>query len=171
MLCEKCGKNQATHSYLQNINGKETSVYLCSECAKKYAYGDLFSSFPFNFSNLLSSFFDTSLLHAPVETDNTLRCEKCGTSYNEIVENGQIGCAQCYTTFSKQLRPVIEKIHGVTEHKGKVPNSAGESLKQKHRLSNLKKQLTECIAKQEFEKAAQLRDEISALEKEAGGNE
>ena len=35
MLCEKCKKNEAQVHYTENINGKETSMSLCHECASK----------------------------------------------------------------------------------------------------------------------------------------
>ena len=33
MLCQKCGKNEATTYYEYTINGQKTQIYLCPQCA------------------------------------------------------------------------------------------------------------------------------------------
>lgn len=35
MLCEKCGRNNASVHITKNINGRVTELHLCEECAKK----------------------------------------------------------------------------------------------------------------------------------------
>ena len=47
---------------------------------------------------------------------------------------------------------------------GKTPVGAGEEAKKERELDVLKKQLAESIASQEYEKCAELRDSIRALE-------
>ena len=58
----------------------------------------------------------------------------------------------------------IRRIHGKTRHTGKTPVAAGEEAKKERELDVLKKQLAESIASQEYEKCAELRDSIRALE-------
>ena len=36
MLCNECGKNQATVHSVQYINGAKSEVHLCAECAKHH---------------------------------------------------------------------------------------------------------------------------------------
>lgn len=38
MKCENCGKNEVTFVYQSNINGNVTEKHLCSECAEKLGY-------------------------------------------------------------------------------------------------------------------------------------
>ena len=38
MKCENCGKNEVTFMYQSNINGRVTEKHLCSECAEKLGY-------------------------------------------------------------------------------------------------------------------------------------
>ena len=40
MLCEKCGKNEATYYYHENVNGKTKTFRLCGDCAKKMEEAD-----------------------------------------------------------------------------------------------------------------------------------
>ena len=42
MLCNKCGKNEATVYFSQNINGSKTEYTLCRECAKEMDLNSLF---------------------------------------------------------------------------------------------------------------------------------
>ena len=89
-----------------------------------------------------------------------------GTSYEEIMESGRLGCAHCYETFAHELARSIEKIHGKSKHIGKVPRSASGTIRKKNRLTELKMELNRAIAEQDFEQAAQLRDQIRAIEGE-----
>lgn len=163
MLCQNCQKNEATTHIKRIINGEATQTHLCSDCAKSLGYAEAFSDFGFNFSDMLSSFFNeatSSMLGA-----HTLRCEKCGSTFNDIVRSGKIGCADCYKTFYDKLAPSLERIHGRTVHEGKIPNSI-EIVSKDNEIKQLKAELEEAVANQNYEEAAQLRDKIKELESE-----
>ena len=38
MKCENCGKNEVTFVYQSNVNGQITEKHLCSECAEQLGY-------------------------------------------------------------------------------------------------------------------------------------
>ena len=40
MLCENCGKREATVRYSENINGNKKELNLCEECSKKFGIID-----------------------------------------------------------------------------------------------------------------------------------
>jgi protein arginine kinase activator len=90
-------------------------------------------------------------------------CPACGIPLGDISQTGRVGCPDCYRHFSERLTPYIRRVHGLAAHTGRIPKSAGEVLYQKRRLSELKNSLQEAVARQEFEKCAELRDEIAAL--------
>ena len=48
-----------------------------------------FDDMDFDFNNLLGSF-----IGAPTGRSNTMRCPKCGASFEEIAESGKIGCQE-----------------------------------------------------------------------------
>ncbi len=73
---------------------------------------------------------------------------------------------ECYHTFSSALMPSIQRIHGQTQHIGKVPRSAGAHLRLQSRISELESKLKQAIEEQQFEKAATLRDEIASLKEQ-----
>ena len=161
MLCQACQKKQATTHIKSVVNGEVTQYNLCSDCAKKMGYGNIFSDFGTDFSSLLGSIFGGN--QQQVLPDGK-RCPTCGSSFADIARSGRVGCSQCYDVFYDRLLPTIRRIHGNTEHIGKSAIAADEKTKTHSELESLKEQLTAAIEAQEFEKAAQLRDKIKELE-------
>ena len=154
MLCQNCGKNQVTTHIRKNIGGKTETWALCSECAK------LLGVDAFGVGDLFSSLFSDSF--APKAAEE--RCKSCGASFRDISATGKVGCPDCYTQFYSRLLPSLQRIHGKSRHVGKVPSTASADAKLEHKLESLKKQLSDAVGAEEYEKAAQLRDRIKELE-------
>lgn len=53
-----------------------------------------------------------------------VRCPKCGSSFNDIVREGRVGCAECYKVFYNELKPSLQRIHGQIRHSGKIASTA-----------------------------------------------
>lgn len=163
MLCDKCKKNQATTHIKTNINGVVSSYNLCAHCAEQYGG----TTFGMGVSQMLGSFFDSG----STAVGKTTRCPQCGASFEEIAASGKVGCDKCYEVFLDRLAPSLERMHGRSKHVGKAP--AARLMQPKAadtaELERLRAELSAAIEKQEFERAAELRDQIKA--KEAEGNE
>ena len=167
MLCQNCKKNEATTHIKTIVNGEATEAHLCSDCAKSLGYDGVFSDFGFNFSDMLSSFFSEPVMAGL--GGRALRCDKCGSTFNDILRSGKIGCGDCYSTFYDKLLPSLERLHGRTSHEGKIPN--GSPVQQKNsRIDELREQLQNAVNLQDYETAASLRDQIKALEQEGNEN-
>lgn len=162
MMCQNCGKNVATTYIKRTINGVTNEWHLCSECAAEQGFGNMMNGFGFDLGDFWGSMFGEP--DSPALTD-TARCEGCGRSFSEIAQTGRVGCPTCYATFYDRLLPSIQRIHGKTRHTGKVPSGGGDQLKKEKEIDTLRRELTDCIAKQEYEKCAKLRDRINELEK------
>lgn len=166
MKCQKCGANNANTHVKTIINGEFREYDLCSECAHKMGYTNVFAEMENDFSGLLGSFFTNVL---PARTQAT-RCEFCGSTYSEIAKTGQVGCAHCYELFADQLYPSIRRIHGNTTHCGKNSGKPAEKeqkpaeMTKEQKIAELKKQLDKAVSEQNFERAAELRDEIRETE-------
>ena len=166
MKCQKCGANNANTHVKTIINGEFKEYDLCSECAHKLGYTNVFADMDNDFSSLLGSFFTNVL---PARTQAT-RCEFCGSTYAEIAKTGQVGCANCYKLFADQLYPSIRRIHGNTTHCGKNSGRAAAAEKKpaemtkEEKLADMKKQLDAAVQEQDFERAAELRDKIKEME-------
>ena len=168
MLCQMCGQHPATTHIKTIVNGKLTQAHLCADCAKKQGYGNLFADWGSGFGSLLSGFMGSA---APAR--QVTRCPGCGASFEDITRSGKIGCAECYHTCRGQLLPIIQRIHGTAQHKGKVPGSSALRVTDTNNkivaveetpLEEKKRLLKQAIETQDFERAAVLRDEIKELE-------
>ncbi len=167
MKCQKCGANNANTHVKTVINGEFKEYDLCSECAKKMGYTNIFGDMESEFSNFLGSFFGNVL---PARTQAT-RCEFCGSTYSDIAKSGHVGCANCYDVFADELFPSIRRIHGNTTHCGKNSALARKAKEKKpteetkeDKIKNLKAELDKAVAEQNFELAAELRDKIKEME-------
>jgi protein arginine kinase activator len=128
---------------------------------------DEFSFEPFS----MDSFFG-NLLGAGASALNSLtgidRCGYCGSSFNDIINSGRVGCANCYDKFEDKLAPSIEKLHGRTKHVGKFVSytedaeetAENESVSEEEKL---KAELKLAVQEQRFEDAAVIRDKINEL--------
>ena len=90
-------------------------------------------------------------------------CPVCKTRLSEVAKSGKAGCSECYTVFRPQLAYMLGRIHSNTQHVGKVSENVSERIKIKKELEALNAQMQSAIAKQDFEQAATLRDQIKAL--------
>ena len=157
MLCEKCGKNHANTYYKTTVNGKTKEMYLCSECAAKLngqSFDDIW--------NLGGLFFDDSFFGKALglSSPKTVKhCPSCGVTVQYIADTGKVGCADCYTTFDKELEAAIKRAHGASEHKNETQPKADP-------IAEKKALLRQAIENEEYEKAAEIRDEIRKLEAE-----
>ncbi len=172
MKCEKCGKNEATMHYKETINGVTKEMHLCQECAKSENLGAAFGNMGGFWSDPFHSFLGAGfgdmwgqLLSNPVSTliGEERRCPSCGMTESELRETGRVGCPECYATFADILNPYVQKVHGATRHIGAAPAQPKEQ-QQENPVEKLKAQLKDAIEKEEYERAASLRDEIRRLE-------
>ncbi|MBE6538947.1 MAG: hypothetical protein E7671_05745 [Ruminococcaceae bacterium] len=171
MLCEKCKKNNASVFYEENINGKKRSLALCSECANEMKKNgelpgsdDIFS--PSLFASSIHDSLFGSLFGSPSKPQIGAKktCPVCGHTFEDFRRIGKAGCAECYRTFAAELEPTIRSIHSNAKHSGRAPAKQKAKHKKENELKALRNELKEAIAKEEFEKAATLRDKIRDIE-------
>lgn len=165
MLCDDCGKREATMHFTKIVNGNVTELHLCEECAKNHKEFEFDTSFSIH--NFLTGLLDLDNVQAsPFQIDyiTGTKCEKCGLTYSKFKQIGKFGCSNCYNSFKEKLLPLFKRIHGHSNHIGKVPRRAGGVIRIKKEISRLKNQLQIAIRNEEYEKAAQIRDQIKELQ-------
>ncbi|MDO7908383.1 UvrB/UvrC motif-containing protein [Paenibacillus sp. JX-17] len=169
MLCQECGKRPATLHFTKIVNGEKTEFHICETCAREK--GEMIPGTPNGFSihSLLSGLldFDPSIKgQASGSPPPSPRCEECGMTYSQFSKIGRFGCSSCYKYFNDRLDPLFKRVHGSTSHIGKIPVRSGGRIKVERKIEELKQELQGSIQAEEFETAAQLRDQIRQLEKE-----
>lgn len=160
MLCEKCGKNNATAHIRTVVNGVVKEKNLCGYCAASEGYADIGHN---SLGEMLASMFGDVI--AAGSPSATRRCPCCGAAFSDIAESGKVGCSECYKTFYDELLPYLKRVHGSTKHAGRIPNRAPLVARPaENSAEGLKIKLNELIRNEKFEEAAIIRDKIKELE-------
>lgn len=166
MMCEQCGIRPANFHFTKIVNGQKTEMHLCEVCARER--GEIMPGHPdaFSIHNLLSGLLSTHP-HGTQLAARPIQCPNCGLTYQQFSQSGRFGCSGCYQAFEDQLDPLFRRIHGNTEHHGKIPIRSGHKIGLKRKLEDLKRLLAKKVEREEFEEAAKIRDQIRALEQES----
>jgi protein arginine kinase activator len=171
MICQECNQRPATLHFTKIINGEKTEIHLCEICAHEKGEIFLLNGAPgFSIHNLLAGLLNIEPKYPLSQQDafkpqEVLQCKECSMTFPQFVKVGRFGCANCYETFRDHLNPILKRVHsGNTEHYGKIPKRIGGSFHIRKSVEELKETLKVLIAQEEFEKAAEVRDEIRSLE-------
>lgn len=156
------------------INGEKTEIHLCEHCAQEKGTEFMISGTSgFAINNLLAGLFNLNSnieqlnQNNPIQSGEIIQCDRCGMTLNQILNIGRFGCAHCYKAFQEQLNPLLRRLHGGNwKHNGKIPQRSGGVLNIRKKIDILKETLQTLVAKEEFEKAAEVRDEIRLYEKQ-----
>lgn len=166
MVCDLCHTNHATIHITEIINSQKKEVHLCDECAKQKG---ITHKFQISLSDLLGGLIEQKA-GKPLKELQAIKCPNCGITYQELRSKVRLGCANDLEVFKDWLQPFIEKIHNASQHTGKLPKQASDSMKKENQLMKLRRDLEEAIRREDFEKAAKLRDQIRSLETEMGSS-
>ena len=86
-----------------------------------------------------------------------LTCPDCRLKFMEFRARGRLGCPHDYRVFARGLLPLLLRTHGATRHVGKVARrrpAAGQ------RPFQLRTRLRDAIAREDYEQAARIRDQL-----------
>lgn len=164
MKCESCNKKHANVHITEIHNDDKLERHLCEDCAQSVT--DNFSKMP-SPSDILTNLI--SQVAPEIGEMSKIVCPVCNISYLEFRSQGRLGCPMDYTAFEKGLVPLLEKMHGSSQHVGKVPPTAGREVIEKNRLIQLRKDLNIAVEKEDYETAALIRDEVRILMGETDG--
>lgn len=172
MICQNCHIRPAALHYTKVQNGQKTAIHLCEQCAEQNGYTSFFpsSQSSFSFHDLLAGLLHGEQSMFEKQEDGysdtqVLRCPTCNMTYQHFLNAGRFGCPSCFTTFEDPLQPLLKRLHGGhTQHCGKIPQRTGGNIYLKQELDELKHKLKHCVQKEEFEEAAQVRDQIRSIE-------
>ena len=146
MKCQKCGSSEVSFHHAKNVNGCVTETHLCSKCAEESGYdiekmfelGDIFEGM-FSMQGL-GGFMPMAI---PVLNASAMFPIKMHSIPGRIDQGTSQGC-ECGGSSAKQTNITID-----------------EEMKMRRELNA---EMRAAVASEEFEKAAELRDKIKALE-------
>lgn len=160
MMCDRCGEAKATVQQIEITGDQVDHQQLCESCANDQSTEDTVPDD--SISNIVSSMFDS--------TQDSETCDDCGMSFEEFEQSGTMGCAQCYETFRSRLESLVHRVHGSDRHMGRETEAGGlAKIEGERKLQILEKQLNRAVNEEDYEKAAELRDQIE--QHEEGSND
>jgi len=164
MPCDNCKERPAAVHLTQIVNNAVTTLHLCDQCAAEKGVQTSAAAAELPVAGILASMGKGAAAALPMDGD-TRRCDFCGGTLQDFRETGRLGCPHCYETFETHLRSLLRRLHGSTQHVGKVYLQPADAPGQPdRRLRDLKGQLQRAVDAENFELAAEIRDQIKVLE-------
>jgi protein arginine kinase activator len=155
MLCCICKEKDAKVHLTQIVGDKMQKVDLCEECAKQKGIDDTAGA---SLADVLLGLGASQEIAQP--GGGEVKCPHCGFTQADFKKAGRLGCSECYVTFAEGLEGLLKTMHKGTKHIGKAPQSLQQTRDLSDKLKNLQKKLDKAVADEDFEQAAQVRDEI-----------
>jgi protein arginine kinase activator len=161
MTCQRC-RDEASVHLTESIDGKIREVHLCASCARKSGVSVSQPPPELGLDTVVQTLIITHV--GELVGDLALRaCPDCGLKYMEFRAQGRLGCPHDYDVFNPGLLPMLRRTHGATRHVGKRPTRCPSTFS---RL-RLRAQLRDAIAREDYEHAALLRDQLSQKDPDA----
>ena len=134
MKCQRCLVREASFHYKSNINGEISEQHLCANCAG-IQEGHLFAH----------------TLANPMDA---------------LLGGGIFGTRPFFAPVHRAADTTMRRTPiGILEpQEGNIPSDADDALKQRRALNQLRQELQAAMDTENFERAAELRDEIHRME-------
>ncbi len=156
--CSLCHKEEITIVMtVIDKDGQVIELSLCKECAAKKGVGEIKKA-KLNTEAILAE-----LQEKISEEDHSLICINCGLSFADFRRQGRLGCEQCYESFASRLQPIIKRLHNATQHMGKGITEGKKKMTERFEIKKLRLTLQNAITKEDYEKAAKIRDQIRKM--------
>jgi len=165
MKCEHCGKNEVTFVYQSNINGKVTEKHLCGECAEQLGYTRQIAAHNRRMQNFLNDgFFGRSLLDdffSPMPSLLGRMNRMLESPFDDFFAD-MPALNSSGDTKTEQSQQKQEEL---------VSQEEQNSFSNERKLNALRLEMKQAVSQENFERAAELRDQIRAMEAEEQARE
>jgi protein arginine kinase activator len=160
MKCEICGSRKAV-IHIQQVIGKERiDLHLCDSCALERGISSNEERIELSISSLLHGLVDLRKVKGAKEKI----CSRCGSTWEQIGKRQQMGCPECYTVFAKEAQSFFQQMVEKPQHRGKLPKRLRTYKTYLVDVVKLKEGLKEALRREDYERAARIRDRIKDLE-------
>jgi protein arginine kinase activator len=165
--CEKCGRGSAAITYTEYGEQGSRKLRICASCARELGFDvppetgcaeDAPADVPV--AKLVGILGIEAVIQAAAgraEPDDPRECPSCGMTANELRKEPLFGCPVCYETFHESLDALFRRIHGAVAHRGRVPGGGTAGIVD---VEALRRELEDALAREDYERAARLRDRL-----------
>lgn len=165
MLCQLCGKRTANVCINIDINGTKTRRFICEQCAEKRKLRENPTG-----AAILALMNDIRAANAENGSDSNENedkcCSSCGIHYKDFARTSELGCPDCYESFSDELIPILQSITKPPQSTAEPVAHNNATVSRQDDIMKLKHILEQCVEREDYENAAKLRDKIAQLEAE-----
>ncbi|MGQ0704196.1 MAG: UvrB/UvrC motif-containing protein [Gemmatimonadales bacterium] len=168
MKCSNCGEREGVITLTQIEEGEVKTSNLCAECAKAKGIETGLELAGTPLGGFLAALGESFDREPSVAESGALdaRCGSCGATLQDFRETGRVGCPECWRTFAGPLRELLRRLHGSTHHTGMRYEGAGSAPDtapapaSPANVLRLREELRHAIEAEQFERAAELRDQL-----------
>ena len=154
MKCENCGKNEVTFVYQSNVNGQVTEKHLCSECAEKLGYTQRLAA---HSRSLMQNFFGGGLFD-----DFFTPLPSLLGRMNRMLESP---FDDFFADMPALGAPAEAKREAPKAQETLLEQEEQNEISKTRQLNALRMEMQKAVAAENFERAAELRDQIHSMEK------
>lgn len=153
MKCEHCGKNEVTFVYQSNVNGQVTEKHLCGECAEKLGYTQKLAA---HSRSMMQNFFGGGLF------------DDFFTPFPSLLGHMNRMLESPFDDFFADMpalgAPAEAKQEPQKSQDTLLEQEEQNEISKTRRLNALRLEMQKAVAAENFERAAELRDEIHSME-------
>lgn len=152
MKCDNCGKNEVTFVYQSNVNGNVTERHLCTDCAEKLGYSQKLAA---HSQRMMRGFLGGGLF------------EDFFSPYPSLLSRGMQMLEDPFDDFFADMPALGTPAQQQPQQQTKdtlLEQEEQSELSKTRQLNALRLEMQRAIQEENFERAAELRDQIHNLE-------
>ena len=163
MKCQKCDKPATFH--ITDLTGDQPqSIHLCPQCAKGFLQQEEPAGPPPKITGIISKQLKIGQTAQDLAELDERQCPVCGILFYEFRQSGRLGCPNDYEFFAEELDPLLNNVHGATQHAGKRPTRGSDDTRGHLELIKLRRDMKDAVDREEYELASEIRDRIRHIE-------
>lgn len=188
MLCTNCGKREVEVLIKQVVNQEVHNLNLCRVCAEELGFvtpemPSITISFSLNEIQAAEGKKSKPVRAKKQEDEyDALVCSSCNTEYADFRKSGLLGCPICYESFRFPLGALLQREQGaeshwdgmsgmfsdieVVEDRQRLLTQEREKDEREANIRRLQEEIAEAVSREEYERAAELRDILNRLHDE-----
>ena len=153
MKCENCGKNEVTFVYRSNINGRTEEHHLCQACAEKLGYTQRINA---HSQRMMQNFFGRGSLFGSSVFNDFFSPSLMGRMLEDPFDD--------FFADMPALRAAPARQQETKKEEDLVEKEEQSRFSYLRQLNALKVEMKKAVHQENFERAAELRDQIHKLE-------
>ena len=152
MKCENCGKNEVTFVYQSNVNGQITEKHLCAECAERLGYTQRLAA---QSQRMMRGLFGGGLFD-----DFFTPVPSLLSRMNRMLEDP---FDDFFADMPALGAPAEAKQEAPKAQEALLEQEEQNEISRKRQLNALRMEMQKAVQEENFERAAELRDQIHSL--------